>query len=112
MKALKIRPLIMTLLWERKGCWSGDLHYTIEQFGLMMPMFKTDLTLTPPSTEEGQWYLHAADPNALNLDNFSAFSDALLYHLVQEVKLLAWNTHEDNDGQPLVLHFGEVYFEF
>jgi hypothetical protein len=111
MKVLKIRPVSMALLWEMRGCWGGELEYTIEQFGLMMPLFKTHLTITPPSTEEGQWYLNADDRNALNLDNFSAFSDALLYHLVQDAKLLAWNTQEEQGGAPLVLHFGEVYFE-
>ncbi|MEY3653103.1 MAG: hypothetical protein RL739_1273, partial [Pseudomonadota bacterium] len=35
MKTLKIRPVSMTLLWEMRGCWSGELEYTIEQFGLM-----------------------------------------------------------------------------
>jgi hypothetical protein len=56
--------------------------------------------------------LNAEDRNALNLENFSTFSDALLYHLVQDAKLLAWNTHQEHGGEPLVLHFGEVYFEF
>ena len=112
MKTLKIRPVSMTLLWEKRGCWSGELEYTIEQFGLMMPLFKTSLTITPPSAEEGQWYLNADDRNALNLDNFSTFSDALLYHLVQDAKLLSWNTHQERGGEPLILHFGEVYFEF
>jgi len=36
----------------------------------------------------------------------------LLYHLVQDAKLLSWNTHEEHGGEPLVLHFGEIYFEF
>ena len=112
MKTLKIRPVRMTLLWVLRGCWSIELEYTIEQFGLMMPTFKTALTITPPSTEEGQWYLNAEDRNALNLENFSTFSDALLYHLVQDAKLLSWNTHEAHGGEPWVLHFGEVYFEF
>jgi hypothetical protein len=31
---------------------------------------------------------------------------------VQDAKLLAWNTHQEHGGEPLVLHFGEVYFEF
>jgi hypothetical protein len=79
---------------------------------LMMPLFKTPLTITPPSTEEGQWYLNAEDRNALNLDNFSSFSDALLYHLVQDAKLLSWNTQDEHSGEPLILHFGQVYFEF
>lgn len=111
MKVLKIRPVSMTLLWEMRGCWGGELEYTIEQFGLMMPLFKTHLTITPPSTEDGPWYLNADDHNALNLDNFSAFSDALIYHLVHDAQLLAFNTQETQGGEPLVLHFGEVYFE-
>ncbi|NBX55679.1 MAG: hypothetical protein EBQ82_03045 [Betaproteobacteria bacterium] len=111
MKTLKIRPVSLTLLWEMRGCWGGELTYTIEQYGLMMPLFKTHLTITPPSTEDGPWYLNADDHNALNLDNFSIFSDALLYHLVQDAKLLAWDTHEVLDGAPLLLHFGDVYFE-
>ena len=57
MKTLKIRPVKLTLLWEMRGCWGGELEYTIEQFGLMMPLFKTPLTITPPSTEEAYvWY--------------------------------------------------------
>jgi len=112
MKTLKIRPVKMTLLWEMRGCWGGELEYTIEQFGLMMPIFKTPLTITPASGPEGPWFLNAEDRNALNLDNFSTFSDALLYHMVQDAKLLSWNTHEELGGEPLVLHFGEVYFEF
>ena len=45
-------------------------------------------------------------------DSISTFSDALLYHLVQDAKLLSWNSHEEHSGEPLILHFGEVYFEF
>jgi hypothetical protein len=26
--------------------------------------------------------------------------------------LLSWNTHEEHGGEPLVMHFGEIYFEF
>jgi hypothetical protein len=112
MKTIKIRPVKLSLLWERPGYWGGELAYTIEQFGLMMPLFKTPLTITPPSTEEGRWYLNAEDRNAVNLANFSAFSDALLYHLVQDAKLLSWKTQEEQGGEPVILHFGEVYFEF
>ena len=87
MKTLKIHPVSMTLLWEMRGCWGGELEYTIEQFGLMMPLFKTSLTITPPSTEEGAWYLNAEDRNALNLDNFSTFSDAFFPYLAMGQRL-------------------------
>ena len=68
--------------------------------------------LAPSAALRQLLLLNAEDRNALNLDNFSTFSDALLYHLVQDAKLLSWNTHEERGGEPLILHFGEVYFEF
>jgi len=119
---IKIHPHYLMLIRTPDEVFSGELHFSMEQYGLILKQFSLSVELTPPNQHYEHWRFLCEDPGQLNVPSFAIFLKSMEHYIFVTLKFSPQEAaHKDlpsgkpsvpvNKTHPFHLHFDEMFFD-
>ena len=119
---IKIHPHYLMLIRTSDEVFSGELNFSMEQYGLILKQFNLSVELTPPNEHYEHWRFLCDDPGQLNVPSFAVFLKSMEHYIFVTLKFSPHEaSHKDahagkhkvvtHKTQPFHLHFDEMFFD-
>ena len=111
---IKIHPHFLMLVSSSENVFSGELSFSLEQYGLMLKNFNISLELTPPNEHYEHWRFICDDPGQLNVPSFVTFIKSIEHYIFITLNFSPQAAAQQDDRsktQPFHLYFEDMFFD-
>lgn len=111
---IKIHPHYLMLIRSTENVFSGELSFSLEQYGLTLNNFSISLELTPPNQHNEHWRFICDDSGQLNVPSFVIFLKSIEHYIFSTLKFsptAAAQQDEHSKNQPFHLYFEDMFFD-
>ena len=111
---IKIHPHYLMLIRSTEDFFSGELCFSLEQYGLILNNFSISLELTPPNQHNAHWRFICDDPGQLNVPSFVIFLKSIEHYIFSSLKFSPLAVEQQdmrNPNQPFRLFFEDMFFD-
>jgi hypothetical protein len=111
---IKIHPHFLMLVCSSEDVFSGELSFSLEQYGLMLKNFNISLELTPPNEHYAHWRFMCDEPGQLNVPSFVTFLKSIEHYIFITLNFspeAAAQQDKRSKTQPFHLYFDDMFFD-
>ena len=111
---IKIHPHFLMLIRSTEDVFSGELSFSLEQYGLILNNFSISLELTPPNQHNEHWRFICDDPGQLNVPSFVIFLKSIEHYIFSTLKFSPRAVEQQDmrtPTQPFRLFFEDMFFD-
>lgn len=111
---IKIHPHYLMLIRSSEDVFSGELSFSLEQYGLILNNFSISLELAPPNQHNEHWRFICDDPGQLNVPSFVIFLKSIEHYIFSNLKFSPEAAAEQDERcktQPFHLYFEDMFFD-
>ena len=83
---IKLHPHHLMLARRDEESFTGELSFSVEQYGLIVNDFVFNLHLTPPNEHYEHWRFICEEPAQLNVPNFVLFLKSIEHYIFVTLK--------------------------